>query len=61
MCRIRGVCVCVCVLTGKKPGGMGPPGMPSLGGIWLRGLGAGPAFCIHIPSFSSVNNNNNNK
>lgn len=33
-------------LTGKKfcpiPG---PPGMPSFGGIWPSGLGAGPAFC----------------
>lgn len=28
-------------LTGKKPGGIaGPPGMPSLGGIWPIGLGA---------------------
>lgn len=32
-------------LTGKKPGGIGPPGMPSLGGIWPNGLCAGPAFC----------------
>lgn len=32
-------------LTGKKPGGIGPPGMPSLGGICPSGLGAGPAFC----------------
>lgn len=30
--------------TGKNPGGKGPPGIPSFGGIWLRGLGAGPAF-----------------
>lgn len=30
-------------LTAKKPGGpggIGPPGIPSLGGIWLSGLGA---------------------
>lgn len=33
------------LLTGKKPGGMGPPGvMPSFGGIWPSGDGAGPAF-----------------
>lgn len=33
-------------LTGKNPGGMGPPGpMPSLGGICPMGDGAGPAFC----------------
>lgn len=30
-------------LTGKKPGGMGPPAMPSVG-IWPKGLGAGPVF-----------------
>ncbi len=29
-------------LTGKKaaPGGIGPPGIPSFGGIWPKGLGA---------------------
>mgnify|MGYP007063918329 CR=1 FL=1 len=32
------------VLTGKNPGGMGPPGRPSFGGICPNGLGAGPAF-----------------
>lgn len=31
-------------LTGKNPGGIGPPGIPSLGGIWPKGLCAGPAF-----------------
>lgn len=31
-------------LTGKKPGAIGPPGIPSFGGNWLNGLGAGPAF-----------------
>lgn len=35
-------------LTGKKAGGMGPPGIPSFGGIWLIGDGAGPAFCEHF-------------
>lgn len=34
------------VLTGKKPGPIGPPGIPSFGGIWPKGLGAGPAFYI---------------
>ena len=34
------------ILTGKKPpGGIGPPPIPSFGGIWAKGLGAGPAFC----------------
>lgn len=32
------------VLTGKNPGPMGPPGIPSFGGICPSGLGAGPAF-----------------
>ena len=32
-------------LTEKKPGGIGPPGMPSFGGICPSGEGAGPAFC----------------
>lgn len=32
-------------LTGKNPGGIGPPGIPSAG-ICPSGLGAGPAFCI---------------
>lgn len=31
-------------LTGKNPGPMGPPGIPSFGGICPSGLGAGPAF-----------------
>lgn len=43
--RIMNTCTllkaCPCILTGKKPGGMGPPGIPSWGGIWLKGLGAG--------------------
>lgn len=34
------------LLTGKKFEPIGPPGpMPSFGGIWPRGLGAGPALC----------------
>ncbi len=33
------------VLTWKKPGGMGPPGMPSLGGMLpITGLGAAAAL-----------------
>lgn len=35
-------------LTGKKAGGIGPPGIPSLGGICPIGEGAGPAFCNHL-------------
>ena len=35
----------VAKLTPKKPGGIGPPGMPSFGGICPSGDGAGPAFC----------------
>lgn len=31
-------------LTEKNPGGIGPPGMPSFGGICPSGDGAGPAF-----------------
>lgn len=31
-------------LTPKKPGGIGPPGGISFGGICPRGEGAGPAF-----------------
>lgn len=31
-------------LTGKNPGGIGPPGIPSFGGICPSGDGAGPAF-----------------
>lgn len=35
------------VHTGKKFCAIpGPPGMPSFGGIWPSGLGAGPAFCV---------------
>lgn len=29
-------------LTLKNEGGIGPPGIPSFGGIWLIGEGAGP-------------------
>lgn len=36
------------ILTGKKAGGIGPPGIPSLGGICPMGEGAGPAFCNHL-------------
>ena len=37
--------VTVAVVTWKKPGGIGPPGMPSFGGIWPKaGLGAA-ALC----------------
>lgn len=32
------------MLTGKNPGGRGPPGIPSFGGICPNGLGAGPVF-----------------
>lgn len=31
-------------LTGKKFGAIGPPGIPSFGGNWPNGLGAGPEF-----------------
>lgn len=35
-------------LTWKNPGGMGPPGMPSPGGMFPRtGLGAAAALCGH--------------
>lgn len=33
------------ILTGKKLGPIGPPGIPSFGGNCPIGLGAGPAFC----------------
>lgn len=36
------------VLTGKNPGGIGPPGIPSWGFIWPNGLGAA-AFCKDKP------------
>jgi hypothetical protein len=32
------------ILTGKKPGGIGPPGIPSCGGICPNGLCAA-GFC----------------
>lgn len=35
-------------LTGKNAGGIGPPGIPSLGGICPIGEGAGPAFCNNV-------------
>ena len=48
-------------LTGKKPCGMGPPGIPSPGAIWPSGLGTGPAFYMwrnkkisHIPPKSCL-------
>lgn len=31
---------CIYVLTGKNPGGIGPPDIPSWGFIWPNGLGA---------------------
>ena len=44
--RERGVGVReIVVLTWKNPGGMGPPGMPSLGGMLpITGLGAAAAL-----------------
>lgn len=34
-------------LTGKKLGGIGPPAIPSCGGIWPSGLGAAAFWKIH--------------
>lgn len=41
-------------LTGKKFGAIGPPGIPSFGGSWPIGLGAGPAFYLN-ERFESTN------
>lgn len=44
-------------LTGKKPGGNGPPGIPSFGGICPKGLGAGPVFCKKLFLFAHTVHN----